>query len=399
MRVVVITETYQPNMGYLATMLPKYFVRNGLEVHVLAIDLPPYHSLDEFRGGVPAFLQSQTLRAGEILEIDGYTVHVQRHRWLFGYTFMTGLHRKLAQIKPDVVYCVMAIGWSPLLTLASKCLLRFKLFTGSHTAAIMFPLARASRITLFQWTRNLFTRWIPGRLVSTFTEACYCPTSDCGEVAWRFFGIQKRKVKLLHLGIDTDIFFPIKTDEHAAARVALRAKLGFGANDIVCIYTGKMTEQKNAVLLARAVERLRAEGLSYRGLFIGDGAQRKAVEAFRDSTVLELMPVAELGAFYRAADIAVWLTNESTSMLDAAACGTPIIVSDQIYQDHVTGNGLSYAMNDIGSLCDRLKELADPDRRRVLGLNGARKMFDGFSWNLAAQKRIEDFEKALRAVH
>jgi glycosyltransferase involved in cell wall biosynthesis len=397
MRVVVITETYPPNMGYIVSMLPKYFARQGLEVHVLAIDLPPYHQLDEFKHGVPAFLKSQLFPAGSVTDVDGYKVHVQKYRWMLGYTFMIGLHAKLKEIDADVVYCVMAIGWSPILTMLSKVFLRFKLFTGSHTSAMMFPLARQAHIKPSALVRNFVTRWIPGRIVSLFTEICYCPTSDCGMVASRFFGVQERKVRLIHLGVDTDFFFPPSTPQDIAAREALRTRLGFSKHEVVCIYTGKMTVQKNAVLLAQAVERLRHEGFAFRALFIGDGVQRDEVQGYSSSVVLDLLPVSELGAYYRSADIAVWLTNESTSMLDAAACGLPIVVSDRIYQDHVTGNGLAYRLNDLDSLCDRLKQLSDPETRRDLGSRGARKMRDGFTWTLAAQKRIADFNRALGA--
>jgi glycosyltransferase involved in cell wall biosynthesis len=110
------------------------------------------------------------------------------------------------------------------------------------------------------------------------------------------------------------------------------------------------------------------------------------------------MPFSELGDYYRAADIAAWLTNESTSMLDAAACGIPIIVSDRIYQDHVVGNGLSYKMNDLDSLCDALRSLQDEPLRRELGNAGAKKMRDRFSWEMAAKTRLEDFNAALDAA-
>jgi glycosyltransferase involved in cell wall biosynthesis len=395
MRVAIITETLPLNMGYLPTMLPKYLARLGAEVHVLAIDLPPYHGLAEFKKGVPDFLRSHIFTAGTVQQVDGYTVHVQGHRLVLGYTFMKGLHSKLREIDPDVVYCVMAIGWSPLLAMLSKMRLRFRLFTGSHTAATVFPLATAKSVGVGARLRNLVTRWIPGRLVSLFTEKCYCPTGDCGEIASRFFGVQQEKVRVIHLGVDTDYFFPAKTPEDQAARNALRSRLGIAPADVVCIYTGKMTEMKKPMLLASAIEKLRADGLRLRGLFIGDGSERPAVEACPSSTVLDFMPVSQLGAYYRAADIAVWLTNESTSMLDAAACGLPLIVSDRIYQDHVTGNGLSYVMGDFENLCEKLRQLYDVECRRVLGENGVRKMLAGFTWELAAQARLRDFREAI----
>jgi glycosyltransferase involved in cell wall biosynthesis len=382
-------------MGYLGTVLPKYLARLGLDVHLLATDLPAYHNLDEYRAGMPAFLEQQVLAAGTAYAVDGYTVHVLGHKRVLGYVYMPGMYRKLKEIRPDVVYSILAIGWIPLQAALAKHLCKFQLFTGSHTTALMFPLASAASTSMIERLAVLFTRWIPGRLVSLFSRTCYCPTDDCGEVAARFFGVQKRKVKVVHLGVDSEFFFPARSVEDRERRSQLRTRLGFSESDVVCIYTGKMAEFKNPVLLAEAIRILRAEGRRFKGLFIGDGAQRALVANFPDCAVLDYMPFSALGNYYRAADIAVWLTNETTSMLDAAACGVPIVVSDRIYQDHVTGNGLAYRMNDLKSLCDTLRRLDDADTRRTLGAEGARKMHEHFTWEKSANIRVSDFNDAL----
>jgi glycosyltransferase involved in cell wall biosynthesis len=395
MRVVLINETFSPKMGYLGSMLPKYLAREGVDVHVLATDLPAYYNLDEFKGGVPVFLGSQSFEAGTSSSIDGYTVHVLRHGRALGHVFMRGMYSKLRELQPDVVYSVLAIGWMPLEAAALSCVLGYRFFTGSHTSALMFgAFSRASK-DLGARARSFCARWLPGRLISLVTERCYCPTSDCGEVAWREFGVQRSKIDIVHLGIDSEFFYPVRSSADQSARDELRRRLGFDADETVCIYTGKMTEGKNALLLARAVERLRSEGRRFRGLFIGEGSQRTAVESCSGCVILDFMVFSELGRYYRASDVAVWLTNESTSMLDAAACGLPIVVSDRIYQDHVTGNGLSYRMNDLDSLCEKLRVLEDPQARRTMGEVGARKMRDRFSWELAAKKRFTDFSAAL----
>ena len=395
MKVVLINETHTPKMGYLGAMLPKYLTRLGLEVHVLATDLAAYHNLKEFKDGTPTFLDQQALEGGSIYRADGYTVHILNHKMIFGYPYMKGMAGKLRELRPDVVYSVLAIGWLPLQASILKFAFRYKLFTGSHTSALMFPMARKSSIGAAKRTALFLSRWMPGRIVSLFSEACYCPTSDCGEVARRFFGVQGAKVKIVHLGVDSDYFFPIQSASDEQRRKTLRAKLGFGEKEIVCIYTGKMAEMKNPLLLARAIQVLRAGGRNFKGLFIGDGVQRSEIEKYPDCGVLDFMQFNELGDYYRSADIAVWLTNESTSMLDAAACGVPIVVSDRIYQDHVTGNGRAYVMNDLDSLCATLCALEDEDTRRELGRAGARKMVSQFTWDLAARVRLRDFSRAL----
>lgn len=395
LRVVLVTETYPPKMGYLVTSLPKYLARLGMEVHVVAMDLPPYYNAAPAEvAGAARFLHDQALAADTSSSVDGYTVHILRHRRILGYAVMPGLLRKLRQLRPDVVYSVVTLGWNPLLAAAAAGPLGYKLFIGSHTPFSGFSLARDPRPRVAALLRNFVMRWLPGRFVSLVSHKCYCPTSDCAEVAARFFGVQAGKLAVVHLGIDTDFFFPASSADEAA-RAALRRRLGFADEDIVCIYTGKMGEMKNPVLLARAIEQLRAEGRPFRGLFIGDGTQRPAVERYPGSVVMDFMEFSRLGDFYRACDIGVWLTNESTSMLDAAGCGLPLIVSDRIYQDHVTGNGLAYRMNDLDSLLQTLRRLQDAEVRRALGAAGAQKMRQSFSWAGAAQRRLVDFQAAV----
>jgi len=143
------------------------------------------------------------------------------------------------------------------------------------------------------------------------------------------------------------------------------------------------------------VEQLRSQGRPYRALFIGDGDRVDSLRRGCASTVLGFMPVRMLAPYYRAADIAVWPTNESTSMLDAAACGLPLIVSDQIYRDHVQGNGLIYRLNDLQSLVETLLTLESSETRTALGAAGAEKMRREFAWTHAAQVRFQDFQQAL----
>jgi glycosyltransferase involved in cell wall biosynthesis len=395
MRVVIINETFSPNMGYLGTMLPKYLSRFGVEVHVLATDLPAYHGLDEFRNGTPNFLREQSFPAGTMRQVDGYTVHIQAHSRLFGHVRMKQLRQKLVQLKPDVVYCVLAIGWMPLESALLKLWAHYKLFTGSHTTMLAFESTKPNREPFSYRFRQFAMRWLPGRFVSLFTQKCYCPTSDSAEVAVQHFGVQKSKTEVVYLGVDRELFFPIETESDRESRRSIRCELKVAEADVVCIYTGKMTEAKNPLLLARAIARMRLEGRSYLGLFIGDGAQRARIAQSEACTVMGFMDFNLLGPYYRASDIAVWPTSESTSMLDAVACGLPIVVSDRIYQDHVSGNGLAYYMNDLESLCNALRQLDDPKRRRALGEVGAKKMREHFTWDIAARKRFEDFSAAL----
>ena len=140
----------------------------------------------------------------------------------------------------------------------------------------------------------------------------------------------RSKLKLLLLGTDTDLFHPAETDAERASRRAVRASLGFLADDTVSAYTGRFTRAMNPCLLAQAIHALNARDPQFKGLFIGDGAEGESIVATPGCKRLPFMRHNTLSEQYRAADIAVWPRRESMSMLDAAASGLPVVVSDKI---------------------------------------------------------------------
>jgi glycosyltransferase involved in cell wall biosynthesis len=393
MRIVIITEVFSKNMGYMENMLPKYLARLGAEVHLITTELSPYHQVASLASTYAEFSKSRRLVAGQTESYDGYTLHVLPHRRLLGYVRLTGLKKKLDEIQPDCVYSLAAIGWIALEAGLLKLILGYKLFTGSHTTASVFPLAQrnGSRSTT-ALAKNFLTRWISGRITSLSTVKCYGATEDCSDIAVRFFGVQQSKIDTCPLGVDTGMFSPIATPQEQGERKALRAELGFSENDIVCIYTGRFSAEKNPKLLCDAVSRLRAQGEPFRAVVIGDGVQAEAMKAVPGCIVMPFTPVENLPKYYRMADIGVWPTQESTSMLDAAACGLPVIVNDTIVaRERIEGNGLTYRLNDIEDLMRVLMQLKDSSWRRDLGAMGAQKMKSRFSWESLAQRRLADF--------
>jgi glycosyltransferase involved in cell wall biosynthesis len=399
LRVVLLAETFAKRMGYLESSLPKYMARLGIETHVVTMDLPPYYWIGDFSKTYGGFDDSAELLPGVVERYDGYTLHVLAHEKLAGYMRMIGLREKLKSIGPDIVQTMSPIGWIPLEASFYKLALGYKLFTACHTTASIFPLATRKS---YWWNRErlrcVLLRTLPGRFTSFFAEKSYGATVDCADVAVRFFGVPKSKIEVCPLGVDTEIFRPVTTERDHQARVELRHRLGFSESDVVCIYTGRFSEDKNPLLLARAVSRLGSNGTRFRGLFVGNGMQNESIQSMAGCVTHPFVPVRELGEFYRAADIGVWPTQESMSMLDAAACGLPIIVNDTIAAvERIDGNGLKYKLGDVDDLVRALVELGDSLARQGLGSFGAKKMA-GFSWETIARRRLQDYRTALAVI-
>jgi glycosyltransferase involved in cell wall biosynthesis len=399
LRVAIIFYSFPRDMGYSNTMLARYLARLGADVHYIATDLPVYHKSRDARSAYSEFSADNTMTPGDVEQYDGYTVHCVGHRYVLGVPMFTGLFDKLRQIQPDVVQLYINAGWVPLQTAAAKVRLGFSLFSAAHTTVSVFPLARRpARALDLERIANLASRVIPGWVASLFTKQCYAATDDCADVAIRFYGMPKRKVTVVPLGVDTENFYPPRSAEDRARRNQIRAELGFADRDLVCIYTGQFTDAKNPIVLARAIALLRTGGMPVRGLFIGNGTQNGDLASCDGCVVLPFMPHRELPAYYRAADIGVWPTQESMSMLDAAACGLPIIVNDTLLaKERIDGNGITYRLNDAADLAEKIRLLSDPAYRHQLGDVGAHRMTELFSWNNIARRRLADYEAALAA--
>ena len=393
MKVVILSEFYCRGMGYLENMLPKYLARLGAETHVIATALHPRNGApDDVYGG---FLTEA--HAGTTERLDGYALHRIGHKRRFGYTRMSGLKHVLRQIRPDVVQTMSVTGWIPVDAALLKPILKYKLFTGCHHHASVFALARkdAPRLSAARLTCAL-TRGLPGLFVSQNTEKCYAISSDCADIAVRFFGVSAGLVEVCPLGVDTEIFHPISTRQEELTRDYLRRQFDFAEHDIVSIYTGRFSDDKNPLLLARAVDRLVCSGERFRGLFVGNGPQLEDIRRCRGCIVHPFAPVSELGGFYRASELAVWPTQESMSMLDAAACGLPIVVNEGMAAiERVEGNGLTYRIGDLDDLVRVLKMLADPAMRRRMGKLGSERIGGRFSWETVAKNRLRDYAAAI----
>ena len=93
-----------------------------------------------------------------------------------------------------------------------------------------------------------------------------------------------------------------------------------------------------------------------------------------------------------------WPNQESMSQLDAAACGLPVVLSNRIsVLERVEGNGLLYKEGQPENLARQLQKLADPGLRCNLGVVGAAKVRERYSWLRIARERIADYEAAIQA--
>jgi glycosyltransferase involved in cell wall biosynthesis len=386
MRIAVVSTYYSPNMGYTENCLPAALARLGHDVHVISSRLNVYGNSPDYDENYRAFLGPAEVAAGEST-IDGYTLHRLEHRLIAGYVGLRGIRRLLGTLAPDVVHST-AVASLASYAIASAPRRPFRFYTECHQhLSVVKPYLRNSSGHRVKRAMFWLTRTVPGTFVGRASSRCFAVAPDCAQVAEQLYGVPREKIEIQSLGTDTTLFRPARDAGDVARRQDARAKLGYADDDIIVLYTGRFTEAKNPLVLADAIDRLAAAGAPFQGLFVGEGAQRDAIQSRRNCRVMNFVPHPQLPDLYRTADIAAWPRQESMSMLDAAASGLPIIVSSSIGErQRVRGNGAFYEENDVDDLARVLRTMADATTRRRLGEAGRRLMEDEFSWDAIARR-------------
>lgn len=397
MKIAVIAEHYTRGMGYIENKLPVALASLGAEVHLIT---STRSASPDFPGLGDSVVGDEGDLEGSVFAEDGVVIHCLPVRTVLRRPKFVGLKSLLRNIRPEIVQTHEMTGWTAMDPARWAKDIGYCFFGGAHWTLSVWNLHELRPRLNWASARlrlkvALFYRW-PSQLASKNMETCYAATSDCAVVAERYWGMTKRKIAVCPLGTDTDLFHPARTREEERQASALRAQLGFELDDIVCVYTGKFSSEKHPLLLAQAVTRLRKEGLPFRGLFVGDGEEKQTIVASPGCVVVPFRPHRELGDYYRCSDIGVWPTQESMSVLDAAACGVPVVVNHTVQAtERFEGNGLTYRLNDLEDLIATLRQLQVQPLRERLGRAGYDKMTREFSWMAIAARRLRDYEQAI----
>jgi glycosyltransferase involved in cell wall biosynthesis len=382
LRIVFISDWFAENMGYAENCLPKAIASLGEEVHVVSANVQPYWDSPSYASTYQSFLGPPVVGVGET-SMDGFRLHRLSYGRLMGRLRIRGLLGKLRALRPDVVQTFDVAALSSYEAALGRPLVGYRLFAESHLHASVFGQKPRWQLQAAHYC---------GRAMGLALERCYAISSDVADIAVKHLGMPADKVEICSLGVDTQAFRPA---DDPAARQATRQRLGFSSEEIVCIYTGRFASEKGPQVLADAVERL---GPPFRGLFVGGGTASEVagLRNRRGCVVHPFVAARDLPALYQAAEIGVWPRQESTSQLDAAACGLPIVISDRVHvTERVEGNGLTHREGDVEDLAARLNALSEGDRRNQLGRAGARKMRERFSWLGIAAARVRAYQHAL----
>jgi glycosyltransferase involved in cell wall biosynthesis len=210
-----------------------------------------------------------------------------------------------------------------------------------------------------------------------------------------------RPCRVIPPGVDVRRFAP---DPEAARRV--RARLGWPATACVVGYLGRFVEQKGLRLLMNALDACQGE---WHALFVGGGPLELKLRAFaaahpgrvhiqtgvpHDGVPEWLNAMSMLAA--PSQTTARWREQFGRMLIEAMACGVPVIASDSGEMPFVVGDaGAIVPEADVTAwtaALDRL--LADEALRRDLAARGLARARQ-YAWPVVARAHLEFFETLL----
>ena len=205
-------------------------------------------------------------------------------------------------------------------------------------------------------------------------------------------------VRVIPNGVDVDAFRP-----DPAERERVRSELGFGRDEVVVGFIGRLHTSKGIPMLVSAFERLRRPGV--RLLLAGPGPLRPMIKqspGFKAgaTVLLPALPYDRVAAVLSALDVFAFPCGREAfgiSLLEAMACGLPsVAVGRWGVLDLAVDGETGFLVRDEYQFGGRLEELfVDARLRERMGLAARRRATELFSWRRVAEGTVSYYRELI----
>ncbi len=295
--------------------------------------------------------------------------------------------RELMQQPWDLVHC-----WEEPFVLAGGQVAHL---TPKQTPFVFYTFQNISKRypPPFSWIENYCVERCAGWLAS-------------GESVYRALagrGYSTKPHRVMPLGVDVDHFSP-----SPLAREAALTDLAWPSDGAPVVgFLGRFVPEKGLGLLMRALDALTTP---WRALFVGSGAMESELRTWGTrygDRVKVVTGVAHAGVprYLNAMDVLCapsqttpqWREQFGRMLIEAFACGVPVIASDSGEIPEVVGSaGLVLAEGDVAAWTEKIGEvLENSSCRAKLSAAGLDRARDVYAWSHIARRHLEFFEELL----
>lgn len=219
----------------------------------------------------------------------------------------------------------------------------------------------------------------------------------------RYLGIKESKVASIHHGLE-DSFYP---EKNLSVIEACKNKYGINNDYVLCVANNVLNKNLEGVI--KSFRHLKQQyNVPHLLVIAGSVGFSKARQlwlkqiknAYPDIIHTGYVDATELRNLYSGASVFVFPSfyeSFGIPLLEAMACGTPIVTSDTFSMPEVVGDaGLKVNPYNIEEIADAIYSLLhNPSLRKDL-INRGFERVKKFSWETAAKETLKVFEEAYR---
>ncbi len=266
---------------------------------------------------------------------------------------------KCKETKIEIIHC-HALATMSLASIASAKALNLPLIGTFHT---MIPLA-AHYLTENKQYQELLTNasW---KAIKTLYKPFDVVTAPSKTIANLLEEHGVENVKVISNGINTAVLNPHNAN---AQREKSRRKLGVQKNEVVFLFVGRITEEKNVDVVVKAFNKINAAYPNTKLLIVGDGPAFTQLEqlvskmkAKKNITLVGQVNHSEMLGYYAACD---WQVTASTfetqglGILEGMACGKPCIGANALAIPETVKNnvtGYLFPAHDVEKCVEKME--------------------------------------------
>ncbi|KZY62430.1 MULTISPECIES: glycosyltransferase family 1 protein [unclassified Oleiphilus] len=374
--VLLVTETYRPEINGVATTLGKWvdgMLALGIRVTVIR---PKQHSADKAIDSRTFDRESEKLVFG--LPIPGYA------DLKFGLVSQKWMKHQLQRIKPCAIYIATE---GPLGYAALKAAKQLKIgaVTGFHTNFQSY-----SKFYNFGFLEPLimkYMRWFHNTSASTLV-----PTQQQKQML-EHKGFTNTEV--VSRGIDGELFSPTKRNQQ------LRDQWGASENEPVFLYVGRIAAEKNLELLADTYESISEKYPKAKFVLVGDGPLKPSLAARYPALIFAGVKRGEkLAQHYASGDIFLFPSQTDTFgnvVTEAMASGCCICAFDDAAAKEHLDNRQSAFLADLGDdrqfIKNAIAAYEKTDLRKNLSMSSV-VLAQRLNWQKLVQQFCKTLEKS-----
>ncbi|MEN8252848.1 MAG: glycosyltransferase family 4 protein [Patescibacteria group bacterium] len=394
--IVILINHFQPKIGYQEFFLAKEWKKLDHKVTVVTSNY--FFPFPNYENTVQSILGERKREIGRKKERGIDSIRLKSSFQLPGgfVAWLDNLEETLAKLKPDLVFAdgvfqPLALQIS-LIKNKQKFLLAFDSHASSFNTDLHSSFLKKSYMFLFQ-------KLLIPKIKSAANVFTAVGESE-RKTLIKEYGLKARQVRLIHLGADTSIFYP-----DLKSRSIIRKKLKVSDKEILFVYAGKITKNKDVHVLIPAFAKLLEKQSKSKLLIIGTGADKymkKLVNLAKESNCYEniiWLPQQKhkkLAQYYNAADIGVWPGDLSNTIQECMACGKVVILANKISKQqsskHLTKSMgvFAFKRGSIRSLSRVMINLCSSKTKLTqLGKESQKTIVTEFSWKQIAKKHLE----------